>query len=134
MWTWNDVHADQFANPACCCRSGVSCSFHRANVSAHKHGHVPSADVFLSQQLNVGCFDHRVSRFHRANKTFGLDHSECFKRHLRQSSLFKIVEIKTNSDSFSTLSPCALRIKRDETRKSIKFDKVTSERYSAVKE
>jgi hypothetical protein len=35
-----------------------------------------------------------LCRLYGADKTFGLDHSECFKSHLRQSSLFKIVEVK----------------------------------------
>jgi len=44
--------------------------------------------------LHVRGCDHRLSRFDCADDTFTFDHSECFKGHLRQSSLFEIVEIK----------------------------------------
>ena len=59
-----------------------------------------------------------VSRFHRADKAFGFDHSECFKGHLRQSSLFKIVEVKKPKQVHLKLPPCALRIKTDPIAKS----------------
>jgi hypothetical protein len=90
----DDVHTDQFADAAGRSGAGISCRFHRADVSAHKDGDVTRTDIFFAEQLHVRRLNHGVSGFNGANKTFSLDHSECFEGHLRQSSLFKIVEVK----------------------------------------
>jgi hypothetical protein len=121
------MDADQFTDAPGRSRSGISRGFHCANVSADKHGHISGANVFLAQQLHVGCFDHGISRFNGADKAFGLDHSECFKRHLCQSSLFKIVEVKNKADWFlRTIQATTLRVKNQDRSKvkSIKFDNV----------
>jgi hypothetical protein len=127
MWTRNNVHADQFADPTGRGCAGIGSSLDGAYVSPHKHGHIAGADIFLTQQLHVGCFDHRISRFDSADKAFGLDHSECFKRHLRQSSLFKIVEVKNKADWFLRTTQATTLGDKNQDRsslKSIKFDNV----------
>jgi hypothetical protein len=85
----DDMHANQFANPARGSGAGISRGFHRTHVSTHKDGDVTRTYVFFAEQLHVCRFNHGVSGFDGANKTFSLDHSECFQGHLRQSSLFQ---------------------------------------------
>src|SRR5262249_1031531 len=106
------VHTNELTYSARRGSACVSCGFHRADISAHKHCHVTRADVFLAEQLHVGRLDHCVSGFDGADQTFRLDHSEWFQGHLRQSSLFKIVEVKNKSDLRLKLPPRATRIKR----------------------
>jgi hypothetical protein len=113
------MNTDQFANSTRGGSAGIGGRFHGANVSTHEHGHITRADVFFAKQLHVGGFDHRVSRFDGADETFRFDHSECFKGHLRQSSLFKIVEVKKQNRLRLKLPPRGLRIKtvKQELRK-----------------
>jgi hypothetical protein len=89
MWAWNNVHADEFADSARGRSARISRRFDCPDVPANKYRDVTSANVLLAKQLHVSRFDHRVSGFDGANKTFRLDHSECFEGHLRQSSLFQ---------------------------------------------
>jgi hypothetical protein len=72
------MHANQLAYSPGGGRTGVSGSLNCANVPANKYRHVAGTDVFLPQELYVRCFNHRVSRFHRANEAFGFHHAECF--------------------------------------------------------
>jgi hypothetical protein len=124
VWAGNNMHADQFADASGRGGAGISCRLHRAYIAPHKHGHISGADVFLAQQLHVGCFDHGIGRFDSADKAFGLDHSECFKSHLCQSSLFKIVEVKNKADWFlRTTQATTLRDKNQE-RSKLEFNKV----------
>jgi hypothetical protein len=78
VWAGNDVNTYQFAYSSCRRCSGVGSRLNRANVSTYKDRHVAGADIFFSQELNIGSFDHRVGSFDGADETFGLDHSECF--------------------------------------------------------
>src|SRR5262245_4083161 len=98
----NHVYADQFTNAPGGRSPGISRRFDRAHVSTPKDGDVTRPDILLTEQLHVRRFDHRVSGFDGADKTFRLDHSECFQGHLRQSSLFKILEIKKQIDYASS--------------------------------
>jgi hypothetical protein len=119
MWPGNNVHADELADPT---RGGSACISRRfdcPDVPANKNRDVTGANVFLAKQLHVSRFDHRVSSFDGADKTFRLDHSECFQGHLRQSSLFKIVEVKKQIRLPLKLPPQGARIKRGKTQKHI---------------
>src|SRR5436305_691628 len=66
MWPGNDVDANQLAHPAGRSGAGVGGSLHGAYVPAHKNCYITRADILLTQQLNIGRFDHGVSSFHRA--------------------------------------------------------------------
>jgi transcriptional regulator with XRE-family HTH domain len=137
VWARNNMYADQFADASGCGSPGISCRFDRADIAAHKHRHISGADVFLTQQLHVGCFDHRIGRFYSADKAFGLDHSECFKSHLCQSSLFKIVEVKNKAVWFLRKTQATtLRDKNQDSSNanSLKFDNDLIGVYSAAKE
>jgi hypothetical protein len=72
------MDADQFTNSSCRSRTGVSGCFNGAYVATHKNGYVAGADVFLAEQLHIGCFDHCIGGLYCANESFGLNHSECF--------------------------------------------------------
>jgi hypothetical protein len=74
----NNVNTDQLADPARGSCSSVCGCLHRAHVSANKDRHVTSADILLSQELNIRSFDHCVSSFNGPDETLGLHHSECF--------------------------------------------------------
>jgi hypothetical protein len=77
----DDVNADQFADPSSRRGTGVRSRFHRADIAADKDRDVPGSDVFLTHKLHVRGLDHRIGRLHGTDKTFGLDHSECFQTH-----------------------------------------------------
>jgi hypothetical protein len=88
------VNTDQFtytprSSRACICRS-----LYRTDVTAHKNRYVTGADIFFSNELNVCSLDHRVGGLYGADKAFGLDHSECFERHIGLP-LFFLLKVKT---------------------------------------
>jgi hypothetical protein len=78
MWPGNNVNANQFAYSTSCGRTRICGGFNGTYVAAHKNGHVAGADVFLSQELHIRSFDHRVCSLNGADETFGFDHTECF--------------------------------------------------------
>jgi hypothetical protein len=78
MRSRNYMNADQFTHAARSSGSGVGRSLNGPDIATNEYRHVARADVFLSDQLNIRGFDHRVRRFNRADESFGLDHSECF--------------------------------------------------------
>jgi hypothetical protein len=72
------MDANQLANASGGRRTCIGGSFHCSDVAADKYRHVACADVFLTEELYVRRFHHRVSCFHRANEPFGFNHAECF--------------------------------------------------------
>jgi hypothetical protein len=41
--------------------------FHRTYVTSDHHGHETCSDLFGADQVDVGCFDHRICGLNRAN-------------------------------------------------------------------
>jgi hypothetical protein len=78
VWSWNDVHADQFTYPASRCRTRVCRGLNGPDITANKDRHVPGADVLFADQLDIRGFDHGIGGLDGTDKSFGLDHSECF--------------------------------------------------------
>src|SRR5262249_52809993 len=93
MWPRYDVNTDQLADTTRRSRSGISRRLHRTYVATNKDRDVTGADILFPQELHVGRFHHRVSRFDGADEPFGFDHSQCFKR-VWHSSLLLILEVK----------------------------------------
>ena len=73
--TGNDVDRDQLADAPRRRGAGIGRGLHRADVAAHHHRDVAGADVFLADEDDVGCLDHRVGRFDRADQALGFHHS-----------------------------------------------------------
>src|SRR5262245_21355027 len=130
MGARNHMYADQFADTPGRSSPGISRRFNRTDIAADKDGDVTRTDILLAEQLHVSRFDHCVSGFDGADKTFRLDHSECFQGHLRQSSHFKIVEVKTQIDYASSYH----RVTQEARVRNLQFIMLTTfpaERYSA---
>jgi hypothetical protein len=88
------VNTDQFTNAPRSRRACVCCCLYGTDVTAHENRYVTGADIFFSNELNVCSLDHRVGGLYGADKAFGLDHSECFERHIGLP-LFFLLKVKT---------------------------------------
>src|SRR5436305_1067290 len=44
---------------------------------ADDRGHVATAGLLVSHELDLGSFHHRIGRFDHADEAFDFDHSEC---------------------------------------------------------
>jgi hypothetical protein len=78
MWPGDNVNTNQFTDAPRGSRARISCGLYSSDVSADKYRDITRANIFLSQELNVGSFDHGVRSFNGSDETFGFDHTECF--------------------------------------------------------
>src|SRR5215471_16463771 len=78
MRTRNDVNADEFSDAARRGSSRICSRLDRGNIAADDCGHQTGADLFVTDQSNVGGFDHRICRLDHRNQTLGLNHSKSF--------------------------------------------------------
>src|SRR5688500_8956511 len=72
----DDMNGDEFADPPGSRGSRISGRFYRADVAANGDCDKSRTNVFFALQDYIGRLYHRVGRFDRAHKSFGLDHAE----------------------------------------------------------
>jgi hypothetical protein len=75
------VDRDELADAAGRGGAGIGGRLYGADIAAHQHRYVPSADVFLADEHDVGGLDHRVGGFHRSDQPARFDHAQRFRRH-----------------------------------------------------
>jgi hypothetical protein len=78
MGPWYHVHANQFPNSTSRSCTGIGSSLYGTHISSYKYRDITGTDILLSQELNISCFDHGIGGLNSADKSFGLNHSECF--------------------------------------------------------
>src|SRR5260370_3155880 len=74
----NDLHADDFADPAGCGGAGIDGRFHRGHVADHQGGHQTAADLLPAEQRHVRRLDHGVAGLNQRHQALRLDHAEGF--------------------------------------------------------
>ena len=74
------MRGDELANAACSCCACVNGCLDSADVAADHNGHEAAANLNLTDQTDVCCLDHRISRFDRADKTFCFNHTKSLFR------------------------------------------------------
>src|SRR5688572_17685124 len=112
MRAWYHMDANQLANPSGGSGACIGGSFHCSDVASDEYSYVACADVFLTQELYVRGFYHRVSCFHRADEPFGFNHAECFHRHLCVLTFFSVYKLK--SEIVFWRQPITARVKNQE--------------------
>ena len=77
------MNRDQFPDAPSRRRTGVGRRLDGADIAAHENGDIPSPDVFLADQHDIGSLDHRVSGLDGTDEAHGLYQSERISCHER---------------------------------------------------
>jgi hypothetical protein len=73
--TGDDVDADEFADAAGGCCTGVGRVLDGGNVAADDRSDKSGADLFIADELDVRRFYHRIGRLDHCDKAFAFNHS-----------------------------------------------------------
>ena len=74
--TRNDVHRDQFADPAGGGGAGIRRGLDRADIAADHHAHQARAYILLAGEHHVGGFHHGVGGFNGAHQTLRFNQAQ----------------------------------------------------------
>jgi hypothetical protein len=69
------MNAHQLSDSAGRGRTRVGCRLHCSDITANDRGHKSGADLFVTYELHVRRFDHRVCSFDHCHEAFALNHS-----------------------------------------------------------
>jgi hypothetical protein len=72
---WNDMGSDNFADSTSSCRAGIDRASYRCDLAPYDCGDQTCVDFLVSNQLDVGSLDHRVSRFNHRDQASAFNHT-----------------------------------------------------------
>jgi hypothetical protein len=78
MRTRNNVDGNDCSDPATSRRACVNRRANRADFAAHNRRHQSRVNPLVTDEFNVGGFNHRVGGFNHRYQTHTFNHSECF--------------------------------------------------------
>ena len=75
MRTRDDMDTDKLTDAPRGCGSGVGCSLYRGDVATNNGRYKTGTDLFISDELHIRSFDHRVGCLDHGDEALALDHS-----------------------------------------------------------